>query len=71
MGEDGDERGNQSRSESQGGEARPNVVLITLDAGRYDLLAENLDSLPNLKALAAGFAEAERLHPQMPEFTRI
>jgi len=26
---------------------------------------------PNLKALAAGFAEAERLHPQMPEFTRI
>lgn len=32
--------------------SRPNVILITLDACRYDLLVENLDSLPNLKSLA-------------------
>jgi arylsulfatase A-like enzyme len=52
MSEKEDGRMKPSGSESQGGEAKPNVVLITLDAGRYDLLVENLDSLPNLKALA-------------------
>lgn len=36
----------------QGGGSKPNVVLITLDACRYDTLVENLSSLPNLKALA-------------------
>jgi arylsulfatase A-like enzyme len=52
MNENLDERRKPSLSEVQGGGDRPNVVLITLDAGRYDLLVEQLDSLPNLKALA-------------------
>ncbi len=30
----------------------PNIVLITLDAARYDLFVQNLDSLPHFKALA-------------------
>ena len=29
----------------------PNVILITLDAFNYDLFVDNLDILPNLKAL--------------------
>ncbi|MBN2098869.1 MAG: sulfatase-like hydrolase/transferase [Dehalococcoidia bacterium] len=52
MNENGHERRDLANSESQGSETRLNVVLITLDAGRYDLLVENLDSLPNLRALA-------------------
>jgi arylsulfatase A-like enzyme len=69
MNENGDGRRKPSRSDSQSGEGRPNVVLITLDAGRYDLLVENLDSLPNLKALAersAFFDNAFSVGPLTP-----
>jgi len=32
----------------------PNVVLITLDALNYGLFVENLEIVPNLKALKSG-----------------
>lgn len=34
----------------------PNVILITLDAFNYELFVENLEVLPNLKALKSGGA---------------
>jgi len=69
MSEKEDERMKPSGSESQGGGGRPNVVLITLDAGRYDLLVENLDSLPNLKALAERSAFFENAFSAGPATT--
>jgi arylsulfatase A-like enzyme len=39
--------------------AKPNIILITLDAFRYDLLMANLDTLPNLRALRSQSASFE------------